>query len=158
MRLGINGQGNMNYHKAGLSAAAGRGSSSGTSRPASRMALIVAASPVSRIVIGRTIERIYLRSDAVAPNQALEALQRRKPVLMIIDEPLDNTLLEPLLSEVIRRRRASESQLPRVILIADPVQRRSLPLEAAIDAVVYKPITPDALQPLVERLMTESGA
>lgn len=138
----------------GAGASGGRGSF-GAAQIRSKQALIIAASPISRIVIGRTIERIYLSSQAVTPEAAPAALRKSQPLLVIIDGPLGEPAAEQLFTELARHRKASEQKLPRVLMIADAAASSDLPYGTTIDATVSKPITPDTLQPVVERLLGE---
>lgn len=115
--------------------------------------LIVASSPINRIVISHTIERIYLKPTAVAPEAALSALDKSRPMMVIIDG-MGEDEMPSLLAEIARQRRASQMRLPRVVLIAEPTGRTP-PHDETIDAVVSKPITPDVLQPVVERVAQE---
>lgn len=126
-------------------------SSDGRVRPGGERALIVSTSPVTRIVIARTVEGVYLRPDAVTPEAAVRALRTSKPRIVIIEASASNDSLKPLMSELALRRR--EKALPRVVLIADATTHRDMPpLEGLFDAVVAKPLTPDGLQPVLERL------
>lgn len=119
--------------------------------------LIVAASPIIRIVIARTIERIYLRPIPVSPEIALDTLNDRQPDVVILDADTHEELLDPLLAELQRRRRASEDRRPRVVLIEEADRRQGEPRFAGlVDAAVPKPITPDTLQPVVERVINAS--
>jgi CheY-like chemotaxis protein len=137
---------------------AGRGAPSTGGAEMGRV-LVVAASPINRIVISRTIERIYLKPTAVAPDAALNALAVSRPMMVIIDEGTDRDVLQPLLAEIARRRQGAENRLPGVVLIVEPSRRSEVSSYGEIvDATVAKPITPEVLQPVAERLAREITA
>lgn len=120
-------------------------------RSGDNRALIVSISPISRIVIARTVEGVYLRPDAVPPDAAVRALRNSEPRMVIIEAAASDDSLKPLMSELALRRR--ERQMPRVVLITDAITHRDMPpMEGLFDAVVPKPLTPDTLQPVLERL------
>ncbi|MCT8998760.1 hypothetical protein [Chelativorans intermedius] len=123
----------------------------------SRLVLVVSASPVNRIVISSTLQRIYLKPRAVGPDAALTALRECRPLMAIVDGALADVRLAPFLSELATRRRSSGEGLPRTVLIADPSQKDRPARPEIIDVVAAKPITPDALQPIVERLLADDG-
>jgi len=118
--------------------------------------LVVAASPVNRIVISRMLERIYLKPTAVDHEAALEAFVAKCPAMVIIDEG-QQTNLDALIEELASRRQSHMSNLPRIVLIAEPSQQGSVRYEGLVDAVVAKPITPEILQPVVERLAKDGA-
>ncbi|WP_159593494.1 response regulator [Chelativorans xinjiangense] len=147
----------MNNRNAGRSSAGGLGRSPSNDDhgPDTNRVLIVSDSPINRIVIARTLERIYLKPQAVASSAALKALNDSRPVMVIIDGPAQGIAFGPLLSELAKQRGASERNLPRTVLIDGPAQRSDTPPAGLIDAVAIKPITPDVLQPVVERLVRD---
>ena len=132
----------------------GRGTPSVKSTGHGRI-LVVAASPINRIVISRMVERVYLKAIAVAPEAALDALATKSPALVIVDGG-GNGDLDGLMSSIISQRQAQAKDLPRIVLIIEPSQQESLSYEGVVDAVVAKPITPEALQPVVERLTRDA--
>lgn len=116
--------------------------------------LVIAESPILRIVVARTLERIYLKPIPVRPDAAVSALASRRPSTVILDAATDGEFLDPLLAELSRLRRGSLKELPRVLMIEEPDQEDAKPgFAGLVDARVVKPITPDMLQPVVERLM-----
>lgn len=116
--------------------------------------LIVAASPILRIVIARTLERIYLKPIPATPQDASKALADHKPGMVIVDAMTEDAFLSPLLSQISTFRESSDGKLPRVLLVEDPgEQDEELTRQGLIDATIAKPITPDVLQPVVERLI-----
>ncbi len=120
---------------------------SGTNR-----AIIVAASPIDRIVIARTIERIYLKPMPIPPESVLETL-RRKTRIVIIDALKQEEVIEPLLAELARQRQAAKGS-PRVLMIVEPDQHHLFKTRTdAVDATFVRPITPDRLQRAIERVL-----
>mgnify|MGYP001359654960 CR=1 FL=1 len=113
--------------------------------------IVVAASPINRIVISRMIERIYLKTAAVSPEAALEAVATNRPVLLIIDEGSHGDL-DALLQAVADLRQSSASDFPRIVLIVEPSRLGNPGYDGIADAVIAKPIMPETLQPVVERL------
>lgn len=119
--------------------------------PNSNRVLIVSASPINRIVISRTVEAIYLRPVAVAPGEAPRALRESEPMIVIVEQEASDDTLKPLLSELGLKRQ--DGRMPRAVLIASSSTHNESPsYEGLFDAVVPKPLTPDTLQPVVERL------
>ncbi|WP_309083380.1 response regulator [Chelativorans sp.] len=115
------------------------------------MVLVVAASPINRIVISRTIERAGMRATTTSPETALDALGERRPAMVIVDEGGQEGLLTLLFGEIARLR-AGDAGLPRVVLVVEPSQQRGKSYGGIVDAVVVKPLTPEGLQPIVQRL------
>lgn len=114
------------------------------------LVMVVARSPVNRVVVSRIVERAGLKALAVEPAEAIGALAARRPALVVVDSDAESEDALPL-SEAIRAQRLADSRFPVAILLAqrgggdghDPL----------FDAVVPKPITPEMLQPIVERLL-----
>ncbi|WEX08820.1 response regulator [Chelativorans sp. AA-79] len=113
---------------------------------------VVATSPINRIVITRMVERIYLKAMAITPETALDALRAKRPMMVIIDEGRQPDLIEPLIEEIARLRSAFTARLPRIVLIVEASRQNEARRDGIVDAVVVKPITPEVLQPIVDRL------
>jgi len=129
---------------------------SGTDR---NRVLIIAASPINRIVISRSIERLYLKATAVGPEGALEALAAVRPMMVIVDEGRQGESLEALYQDLALRRQNTGERLPRVVLIVEPSrQKEATTYGGVVDAVLAKPITLEAIHPVVERLAREGGS
>ena len=115
--------------------------------------LVVARSQINRVVVSRIVERSGLRPVSEAPEAALTMLQQLRPGTIILDGGPDNNDCDALIPAITALRLASGSNLPSVILLSSrPGTPESLSLPSAIDAVVVKPITPERLQPVVEKL------
>lgn len=123
-----------------------------TRNEAGKDALIISQSPVNRIVITRSLERLLLKAEAVAPDQALFALEQNKPWLVVIDEQGSEEQMETFTKKVMQQRRGSESKRsPLAMLIARSNDSKEQASQI-FDAVLVRPVTPDVLLPTVERL------
>ncbi|WP_338530656.1 response regulator [Nitratireductor thuwali] len=121
-----------------------------------KTALVVASSPISRIVISRTIERCYIKAIAVTPEVAQREFMHRDPGLVIIDTAAAPDLLHALFDGIAQRRRTAFPALPRVVLICGPGEAERLDAyRYLIDTVAGKPITPDILQPIIDRVIKQ---
>lgn len=125
-------------------------------RKNSNRVLIVSTSPINRIVISRTVEAIYLKPAAVVPAEALRALRDNEPMMVIVEQEASDDALRPLLSELALNRR--DGGAPRTVLITGSLAHGQTPSpDGLFDAVVSKPLTPDGLQPVIERLCNTGG-
>lgn len=117
--------------------------------------LVVARSQINRVVITRIIERSAgLRPISEAPEAALTLLPQIAPGTIILDGGPDNKDCDALIPSIMALKLASGSNLPSVILLSSrPGTPENLALSSAVDIVVAKPITPERLQPIVERLV-----
>lgn len=123
-----------------------------TRNEAGKDALIISQSPVNRIVITRSLERLLLKAEAVAPDQALFALEQNKPWLVVIDEQGSEEQMETFTKKVMQQRRGSENKRsPLAMLIARSNDSKEQASQI-FDAVLVRPVTPDVLLPTVERL------
>ena len=122
--------------------------------PDTNRVLVVAPSPIDRIVIARTIQRIYLKPVSAAPEEALHVLIADPPVLVVVDRAIKDELLNPLMDELSRRRRISEGSLPRILMIETARERaHTPPFAGVVDMTISKPILQETLQRAVERLI-----
>lgn len=120
------------------------------------LALVVGKSHINRVVVSKIVERAGLKTALEAPETAASALRRLRPAVVILDGGPDNLDCDAALIEIAEQRRAFGVNLPMVILLST---RNRAPGELthgrAIDAVVAKPFTPETLQPVVERLLSQ---
>ncbi|TIW92860.1 MAG: response regulator, partial [Mesorhizobium sp.] len=73
---------------------------------------------------------------------------------VVLDGGADNKDCDALISGIDALRRISGKALPSVILLSTKTGTpESLGLSSVIDAVVAKPITPERLQPVIDRLI-----
>ncbi len=120
-------------------------------------ALVVAGSPVNRIVLTRIAQRAYLKVNAMDPAAARRALSAGSPMpppgLVIVDVDAQMQLSDTLFDHLGEHRSASPRQLPLVITIV-PSRDNPSPDPGTIDAQVVRPVTLETLQPLIQRLLS----
>lgn len=123
------------------------------------LVLVVGKSHINCIVVSRIVERSGLKAMSEPPDKATKALCGSRPGIVILDGGADNRDCDAALIEIAERRRAFGSNVPLVILLSTRnVTPENLPHSRAIDAVVAKPFTPESLQPVVDRLLTQAKA
>ncbi len=116
--------------------------------------LVVGKSQITRVVVSKIVERSGLKPWSESPENAEHLLASLKPGTVILDGGADNCDCNHLLAGIATQRGLSERNLPRVILLSTRTGTpESLTLGPTVDAVVAKPITPEALQPVVDRLL-----
>ncbi|WP_165899774.1 response regulator [Pseudaminobacter arsenicus] len=121
-------------------------------------ALVVGRSPINRVVVSKIVERSGLKPIAETPEAAMETLRRIVPGTVILDGGASNKDCDGLMAQLATLRRMSGGKMPCVILLSTRVGcGKVLQATATIDAVVAKPITPEQLQPVVERLLESQG-
>ncbi|UVK43732.1 response regulator [Mesorhizobium sp. AR07] len=131
----------------------GRDSSAETIRDPSQV-LVVGRSPINRVVISKIVERSGLKPISESPDTAAKILRSLIPGAVVLDGGADNKDCDNLLSSIDALRRTSGKSLPPVILLSTKNGTpESLGLSSIIDAVVAKPITPERLQPVIDRLI-----
>jgi CheY-like chemotaxis protein len=121
--------------------------------------LVVGKSQITRVVVSKIVERSGLRPVSESPENAQRTLSVLKPGTVILDGGVDNCDCNHLLATLSAQRRVSDRKVPRVILLSTRLGTpESLALGATVDAVVAKPITPEALQPVIDRLVEAARA
>lgn len=116
--------------------------------------LVVGKSSINRVVVSKIVEKSGLKPISEPPETAEKALTGHLPGAIILDGGPDNKDCDRLMSAIDALRRASGKPLPAVILLSTSTGTpESLGLSSVVDAVVAKPITPDGLQPVVDRLV-----
>jgi len=116
--------------------------------------LVVGRSQINRVVVSKIVERSGLHPQSVPVEDATKKLTASRPGLVILDGGADNHDCDVLISGLVDRRRASSRNTPCVILLSNRIGTPDgLVLGAPVDAVVAKPITPESLQPVVDRLI-----
>lgn len=116
--------------------------------------LVIGKSQITRVVVSKIVERSGLKPWSESPENAEHLLASLKPGTVILDGGADNCDCNQLLASIATQRSLSERNLPRVILLSTRTGTpENLTLGLTIDAVVAKPITPEALQPVVDRLV-----
>ncbi|MCA0032619.1 response regulator [Mesorhizobium sp. B263B2A] len=131
-----------------------RGSSSETIHDPSKV-LVVGKSPINRVVVSKIVERSGLRPISESPDMAARTLRLLVPGAIVLDGGPDNKDCDNLMSGIETLRRASGKSFPPVILLStNNGTAESLGLSSIIDAIVTKPITPERLQPVIDRLVS----
>jgi CheY-like chemotaxis protein len=116
--------------------------------------LVIGKSNITRVVVSKIVERSGLHPVAESPQDGLHALSRVMPGTVILDGGADNCDCNHLYACLSDQRRASGRNIPRVILLSTRAGTPdTLSLGPVVDAVVAKPITPESLQPVVDRLL-----
>ncbi|RVD64055.1 MAG: response regulator [Mesorhizobium sp.] len=116
--------------------------------------LVVGKSPINRVVISKIVERSGLKPISESPDTAARILRSLIPGVVVLDGGADNKDCDNLMSSIDALRRASGKSLPPVILLSTKNgTTESLGLSGIIDVVVAKPITPERLQPVIDRLI-----
>lgn len=130
-----------------------RDSSTETIRDPSQV-LVVGKSPINRVVISKIVERSGLKPISESPDTAARILRSLIPGAVVLDGGADNKDCDHLMSSIAALRRASgKSQPPVILLSTKNGTTESLGLSDVIDVVVAKPITPERLQPVIDRLV-----
>ena len=116
--------------------------------------LVVGKSPVNRIVVSKIVEGSGLKPISESPEAAAKTLLSLIPGAIVLDGGADNKECDRLMPGIAAVRRISGGSAPSVILLsARNGTPESLELSSLIDAVVAKPITPERLQPVIDRLI-----
>jgi CheY-like chemotaxis protein len=123
------------------------------------LALVVASSPINRIVVSRIVQGAGLKVLAETPDDATTTLEARVPAAVVLDGGADNRECEHLMEKLEVQRSAADGRAPFVILLTNP----DLPADRTtndrtVDAIVAKPITPERLQPLIHRMLEQLRA
>ncbi|WP_367715937.1 response regulator [Nitratireductor sp. GISD-1A_MAKvit] len=120
-------------------------------------ALVIAGSPVSRIVLSRIARQACLKVHAVDPSEASQLLStdagETSPGLVIIDIDAQMLVSNDVFQHIETLRRASPRHLPRVLTIV-PHRHEKRTDDGPVDAQVVRPVTPETLQPVIQRLLT----
>ncbi|KQU97144.1 transcriptional regulator [Mesorhizobium sp. Root695] len=116
--------------------------------------LVVGRSPINRVVISKIVERSGLKPISESPDTAARILRSLIPGAVVLDGGADNKDCDSLMSSIAALRRVSgKSQPPVILLSTKNGTTESLGLSDIIDVVVAKPITPERLQPVIDRLI-----
>lgn len=116
-------------------------------------ALVVGRSQINRVVVSKILENAGLRPVSMDLEAALKALETQPPGTIVLDGGADNTDCDALMEPLVQLRRMADPETPRVLLLSTRMLRmEDLAAFPAVDAVVMKPITPERLQTVLERL------
>lgn len=117
--------------------------------------LVVAKSAINRIVIAKIVERAGLTPVVMTPEAAGATLPCETPGTIVLDGGADNRDCDNLIPAVTAAREAAGGRLPAVIMLCNRIGTPAgLGLPAIVNVVVAKPITPEKLQPVIERLLS----
>lgn len=118
------------------------------------LVLVVGRSRINSIVVSRIAERSGLRSMSQQPEHAVEAISVFGPAAVILDGGTDNRDCDDVLVTLKTARNTSGLKSPIVILLSTRnVAYVATEASDVIDAVVAKPILPELLQPVLDRLL-----
>jgi CheY-like chemotaxis protein len=121
--------------------------------------LVVGRSQINRVVVSKIVERSGLKPISESPETAAKALQVFIPGTVVLDGGADNRDCDGLMAGIAAVRRAVGKATPSVILLsARTGTPQSLDVSSVVDVVVAKPITPERLQPIIDRLIVQSRA
>ena len=116
--------------------------------------LVVGNSPINRVVVSRIVERSGLKPISESLDEAARTLLSLIPGAVVLDGGADNRECDRLIPGIAAVRQASGKSVPSVILLSTRNGTpESLDLSSVVDAVVAKPITPERLQPVIDRLI-----
>lgn len=115
--------------------------------------IVVGRSTVNCIVVSRIVERMGLKSIVETPEAAHETIRRERPVLAILDGGAGDADCDALLTSLAEVAAEADAMPSIVLLSTQPQKAGSSPHAALISAIVAKPITPDRLQPVIDRLL-----
>lgn len=119
--------------------------------------LVVSRSPINRIVVCRIIEQSGLKAIAESPENAPSALTDVIPGTVVLDGGPENSDCDAVLSSVAAIRGMSRRSAPCVIFLSNRTgTAESLALPRTVDFVVAKPITPDRLHQVIEKLKSSA--
>ncbi len=115
--------------------------------------LVVARSRINLVVVSEIVHRCGLKAIAESIEGAAGRLRSGRPRLIILDGGAENRDCDTLLQDIAALQRTSETRTPRVIMLSNRNGSvESLSLSSLVDEVVAKPITPERLQPVIDRL------
>jgi CheY-like chemotaxis protein len=121
------------------------------------LVLVIGRSRVNSVVVGRIAERSGLRSLSQQPEHAVDAISAHEPAAVILDGGADNRDCDGVLFTLKSARNASGGKSPVVILLSTRnVAHVATEDSDVIDAVVAKPILPEMLLPVLDRLLGRS--
>jgi len=112
-------------------------------------ALVITSTPVTSIVVMRIAERIGLKALSVSPSDAAKSCEQLQPVIVIVEEEACRARGRDLLDSIAGDRDGMAERTPKVVLLSTGAEHA----HARADAVVAMPVTTDALQPVLHRLV-----
>lgn len=135
-----------------------RSISSGAGESDTVQVLVIGRSRINLVVVSEIVHRCGLRALSASIEDAAAQLKLRRPHLIVLDGGADNRDCDALVEHIAALQRTSETRSPRVILLSTRNGTpEELALPAVVDEVVAKPITPERLQPVIDRLGRRKG-
>lgn len=135
-----------------------RSISGGTAESEAAKILVVGKSRINLVVVSEIVHRCGLRAVSTSIEDAAAHFSTRRPQLVILDGGADNRDCDTLVEHIAALQRTSEAREPRVVLLSTRITTPDqVGFAAVVDEVVAKPITPERLQPVVERLVRRKG-
>jgi CheY-like chemotaxis protein len=120
------------------------------------LVMVVCSSQINRIVLSRIVERAGLKVVCETPDQAGSALQAHMPGMVIVDCGAMNDECHALAPALVAQRRVARSNLPMLVALSAAALPPESPFKHLADAIVAKPVTPEKLQPTIERLIEDA--
>jgi CheY-like chemotaxis protein len=119
----------------------------------SAKALVVGRSQINRVVVSKILEKTGLRPVSLDPEAAVKALQWPIPSTVILDGGPDNDDCDALMAPLMALRNEFGKDAVCVLLLSTKaLGEEDLALLPAVDAGVAKPITPEGLMAVLERM------
>lgn len=116
------------------------------------LALVVAASATTRVVVSRIAEQAGLKTHSLTPEEASPFIAGHVPAIALLAGGTDGNDCNDLLEQLVAiQRDTGPSRAPRIIMLVNQVAHQ--PHRHMIDATIAMPVTPDRLQPVIRDLM-----
>lgn len=123
-------------------------------RGSTGITVVISASPINRIILTHSIERLARRAVCIAGWEALSTLDLQRLVLAVVD--LTDTCMPPdrLLAPLLDLRNNRDDGFPRVLGVTRDTPFDG-PVKAAlsIDAMISMPLTQDKIHAAINRLL-----
>jgi CheY-like chemotaxis protein len=119
----------------------------------STKAFVVGRSQINRVVVSKILEKTGLRPVSLDPEAAIKALHSPIPSTVILDGGPENDDCNALMAPLLALRDKFGKDAVCVLLLSTKVLGQDdLALLPAVDAGVAKPITPEGLTAVLERM------
>ena len=119
------------------------------------LVLVVGSSPVNRVVVTRIGERAGFRVMATTPDRAGAALGDPLPALVVIDGGADDGECDPFIDALDGLRRPVSGRGALLVILLSSQRSAAADRQGAVDAVIAKPIVPEALQPVMQDMVRD---
>lgn len=116
------------------------------------LALIVATSAITRIVVSRIAEQAGLRTHRQTPREAQPLIAGHIPAIALLAGGTDGHDCDGVLEQLRAiRQHTGPAQAPRLVMLTNQATMKLH--HDVVDATVLMPVTPDKLQPVIRDLM-----